>query len=108
MQNNILNLFFFIVTITFFSSIKALSYEQFIFDVTELEILDEGNIVKGLGGGTAKTDDNIKIKANEFIYNKQLNLLEAKGKVSIIDDAKNLVIYSDQIKYFKNEEKSFH
>ena len=36
---------------------NAFSYEQFNFDITEVEILDEGNIVKGLKKGTVTTND---------------------------------------------------
>ena len=44
--------------------------EQFNFDVKDAEITDEGNIFKGLNGGTVTTDTGLTIIADEFEYNK--------------------------------------
>ena len=81
--------------------ISANSIEQFNFNVTEVEILNNGNIIKGLKKGTVETDDGITITADTFEYNKALNILNANGNVKIIDTAKNLEIYSDNAIYEK-------
>ena len=103
MKNNILYIF-----LTFFLSnliyLTANSAEQFNFDVTEIEILNDGNIIKGIKKGTVKTNDGITINANTFIYNKLLNILTANGNVEIIDSSRNLKIYSDYAVYQKNNE----
>ena len=78
--------------------------EQFDFNITEIEILNDGNIIKGVKKGTVKTDDGIKITANTLVYNKPLNILTANGDVEIIDSKKNLKIYSDSVIYEKNKE----
>ena len=83
---------------------KVYSSEQFNFDVTEIEILKEGNLIKGLKGGTVSTDNGIIIKAEEFIYDKVLNELEAIGNVNIIDKNKNYKIFSDKTIYKKSDE----
>ena len=83
---------------------KVYSSEQFNFDVTEIEILKEGNLIKGLKGGTVSTNNGIIIKAEEFIYDKVLNELEAIGNVNIIDKNKNYKIFSDKTIYKKNDE----
>ena len=80
---------------------KVYSSEQFNFDVTEIEILKEGNLIKGLKGGTVSTNNGIIIKAEEFIYDKVLNELEAIGNVNIIDQNKNYKIFSDKTIYKK-------
>ena len=88
-----------------FVCITAYSVEQFNFDVTEIEILEKGNVIKGLKKGKITTDKNVVIIANSFIYKKNENILEASGNVEVIDIKKNIQIYSDKIIYLKNEER---
>ncbi len=83
---------------------KAFGYEQFNFDITEVEILDEGNIIKGLKKGTITTDDGIIINSDKFYYNKIKNLLVTEGNVEIIDTIKKIKINSDKLTYNKNKE----
>ena len=103
MKNKI---FFFIILIVFSFLInqKVNSAEQFNFDVTEIEILENGNLFRGLKRGTISTNDGIIIKANQFEYNKILNKLDAVGNVEIIDTNKDYKIYSESITYFKDKE----
>ena len=103
MKNKIYSIFiglFLSIIFTF----KAFSYEQFNFDITEVEILDEGNIVKGLKKGTITTDDGIIINSDKFYYNKIKNLLVTEGNVEIIDTIKNIKINSDKLTYNKDKE----
>ncbi len=83
---------------------KAYSAEQFNFNVTEIEILEDGNLFKGIKRGTISSDAGIIINADYFEYNKLLNQLKAQGNVKIIDTKKNYEIISDNILYLKNEE----
>ena len=80
------------------------STEQFNFNVTEVEILQNGNVIKGLKKGTINTNDGIIITAETFVYEKLLNILTAKGNVKIEDTNRNLTIYSENIVYNKNKE----
>ena len=48
--------------------------EEFNFNVKEIEILNEGNLYKGLERGIIETDDGILIEADTFIYNKLTNI----------------------------------
>ena len=89
-----------------FSNI-ALSNEQFNFDVTKIEILENGNIFKGLDRGKITVNNGIIINADNFEYNKILNRLKANGEVEIIDTIENYKIYSDKVTYFKNVEEFF-
>ncbi len=93
-----------IIFIFFLFFIDANSSEQFQFDVTELEIHENGNLFKGLKRGTIKTDDGVVIKADEFIYNKITNIVKAKGKVIFEDKINKLTILSDKATYNKNDE----
>ena len=74
-----------LISCFFFNFVTIKAAEQFNFDVTLVEIEDNGNIFKGLSGGTATTDDGLIIIANEFEYNKALNILTGIGDVKIND-----------------------
>jgi len=103
MKNKFLSfLFFLLLSNIFFFNLQ--SAEQFNFDVTEIEVLQNGNVIKGIKKGSIKTDDGIIINADNFVYKKLLNILTANGKVEIIDTIKNLKIYSDNVIYDKNNE----
>ena len=83
------------------------AYEDFNFDVTEVEILENGNLYKGKKRGTITTDDGIIIDADQFEYDKKLNILNAFGNVKVNDEINNYVIFSEKIIYDKNKEIIF-
>ena len=103
MRNKLLSfLIFLFVSKLFFFSVN--SAEQFNFDITEIEILQNGDVIKGVKKGIITTNDGMTINADTFIYKKLLNVLIAEGNVRIKDNKKNLEIYSDSIIYDKNKE----
>ena len=53
------------------------------------------------------TGDGIIIEANNFIFIKSENILNASGKVLIKDTINNYNIYSENIKYEKDYEKIY-
>ena len=77
---NLILVFFFILNYSYVSS-----SEQFQFEVTEVEILENGNIFKGLKRGSIKTEDGIVIDADNFIYNKISNIVNAEGNIKLED-----------------------
>ena len=81
--------------------------EPFVFDVTEIEILENGDQINGYKGGTAVAEDGSKITAENFLYNKLTNILEAIGNVKYFNETKNIIITSDKVIYFKNKEKVY-
>ena len=96
------------VLFCFFSIFKNLyANEPFLFDVTEIEILEDGNQINGFKGGTATTKDGSTISAENFYYNKLTNILETIGNVKYFDKIKNIIITADKAIYLKNEEKVF-
>ena len=102
-----INKFYILIFLTFlnFSLIgKTAAEEQFNFDITEIEILENGNLFKGIKRGTITSNNGIIINADYFEYKKSLNQLKAEGSVEIIDTIKNYEIFSDSILYLKNEE----
>ena len=81
--------------------------ESFIFNVTEIEILEDGNQINGYKGGTATSKDGSIISAENFFYNKLTNILETSGNVKYFDKIKNIIITADKAIYLKNKEKIF-
>ena len=100
---------FFILFIFLLFEVKFLSAnEEFNFDITKLEITNDGNFFKGLNRGVASTKDgSLTITANTFEYDKITNILKANGNVLISDLIKDYLIQSDNIIYYKNNEKIF-
>ncbi len=106
MRNNLkyfISILFFCLYL--FENVRA--NEPFIFDVTEIEILKNGNQINGYNGGTATTKDGSKITAENFYYNKLTNILEAVGDVKYTDGIKNIIITTNKAIYLKNQEKIF-
>ena len=99
-------IFFFITLFLSFSIISSKAGE-INFDVSESKILEEGNLIKGYGGGKAITDDNIIIIADTFVYNKKTTILEATGDVEVIDQNKDITINANKIFYIKNIDKFY-
>ncbi len=83
---------------------KAFGQEQFNFDVTEIQISENGNKFIGTKRGKITTGDGVIIEANEFEYIKNLNLLKADGNIKIIDKSNNNLIYTDNLIYEKQNE----
>ena len=97
-------IFFFI----FLNGTYLNSKEEFNFEVTEIEISDEGNFFRGLKRGNAKTiDGSVTITADTFEYDKIKNILTAEGNVILKDRINSYLIESGHITYFKNNEKVF-
>ena len=83
---------------------KTIATEQFNFDITEIEILENGNLFKGINRWTITSDTGIIIDADYFEYEKSKNQLKAEGNVRVLDIKKNYEIISDSILYLKNDE----
>ena len=106
MRNNFFCILLIIIFNIFVYS-KVNSAEQFNFNITEVEIQDNGNIYKGLKRGTITTNDGIIINADKFSYNKSLNILNANGNVQIEDSVNKFIIFSNEITYLRNKDIIF-
>ena len=56
-------------------------------------------------GKSKLIEQDLIIKANKFFYDPTLNILKAERKVEIRDLSKDILISTDNITYFKNEDK---
>ena len=97
---------YFILFVIFFKS--QISYAENIdFDVTKLEIYENGNLIKGLDGGKAIINTNSEITAEYFEYNKITTLLKAFGNAVLVDKNNNIIIKAEKIFYLKSEQKIY-
>ena len=102
-NKSIILLFLLILGLNFFSSASS---DEFTFNTSELQISEDGRIIKGVNGGIITSKNNeIIITANNFIYNKLTTLLEAEGNVELVDNIEGIKIKSNKIFYLKNKEK---
>ena len=84
---------------------NVIAQDQFNFDVTEIEIVENGNKFIGNKKGIISTNDGIVITANKFEYDKKLNILNVTGDVEIKDTINDYVIFSEEATYDKKQEK---
>ena len=94
---------FILISFCFFLLCKSVnSNEPFVFNVTEIEILENGNQINGYKGGTATSKDGSIISAEKFFFNKITNILEVTGNVKYLDISNDITIISDNAIYLKN------
>ena len=84
---------------------KVNGNEQISFDVTEIEILENGNKIIGKNRGTITTNNNIVIEADKFEFDKIKNFLKAEGNIIIKDEVNKYNFSAEDVLYFINEER---
>ena len=102
MKNKILIILFIFCNLII---VKAHSNDQITFDVSEIEILDDGNKIIGKDRGTITTNNGILIEADKFEYDKIKNILKAQGNIKFKDKINKYNFFAENILYLKNIEK---
>ena len=70
----------FLILIIFFLFIPKVSIaEQFRFETTKIEFLENGNIIKATNGKAINYERDIEIQADVFNYNKNLSSVKKRG-----------------------------
>ena len=95
---------FFIVLIFSFAHFTKILGEEFIFEVSDIEIIENGDVYKGNNRGKIKTNDQLELISNNFEYLKKINRLEANGDVQLFDLKNNITINAEKIFYLKDKE----
>ena len=95
----------FLILLFGLSNLNQVLAEEFIFEISDLDIIDNGNVYKGNNRGTIRTNNQLELISNNFEYLKKINRLEANGDVQLFDLNNDITINAQQIFYFKNEEK---
>ena len=106
-MHNKFKLLFIIIFLNISFTSNVFSNQIFNFDVTELEVTEDGNKIKGLNRGIITTNEGLIINADTFIYDRSLNILKAKGNVKIEDKINKYYIQADSVSYLKNKEIIF-
>ena len=75
----------YLILCLFFYSSNIHSADKFSYEANQIEVLDNGNIIKSRKGVKIFLNDNIDILSNNFQYNKKKGLVELSGDVKIID-----------------------
>ena len=98
--------FIFFIIISFnliFSNVS--SNDQLNFDISQIEIIDGGNKIIGKKRGKITSNNGITVNADQFEYDKINNILKASGNVKIKDEINKYEVSSQNIIYFKDDEK---
>jgi LPS-assembly protein len=102
MKNKIIIIF---LTLIFSSTYLNFSLaEEFIFKVTDLEILENNTVFKGNNRGKIITDTQVELISDNFEYLKKINRLETNGNVKLTDIKSNIIINAEKMFYLKSEE----
>ena len=78
--------------------------DEFIFKVTDLEILENNTVYKGNNRGKVVTDTQVELVSDNFEYLKKINRLEANGNVQLTDIKNEIIINAEKMFYLKSEE----
>tara|TARA_B100000787_G_scaffold159462_1_gene137607 strand:- start:992 stop:3439 length:2448 start_codon:yes stop_codon:yes gene_type:complete len=103
MKNKFIISLFFILLGIFLTKVTVA--EEFIFEVSDIEITKNGNIYKGKNRGKIFTDTKLELLFDNFEYFKKDNQLKTSGDVQLLDIKNNITINAEKIFYYKNEEK---
>ena len=81
-------------------TVESTSVEnELIFNTGEITISDNGNIIRAKNGNIFSKENNIRINANEFEYDKKLSILRAKGNIELKDLNENITFKAQKILY---------
>jgi len=103
MKNNFIK--FLLIFILSFNIDNYVKSQELIFKSDIIEIKNDGNIIEAKNGVEIQGINNIKINANNSLYNNLSSELLLKGKVVFYDSKKNIKVTSNEILYKRKIEK---
>ncbi len=96
MKNNI------IIFVFFFIILCANSYaKEFTFKTSEIQVLENGELIKATNGKAISSSEDIEIEAARFEYDKKLNVLKAFNGLAFIK-SDNIKLEFDEINIDQN------
>ena len=102
MKNKILVIF---LTLAFSLSFSNFARaDEFTFEVTDMDVLENNTVYKGNNRGKVITDTQVELISDNFLYLKKVNRLEAFGSVQLTDMKSNIIINAEEMIYLKSEE----
>ncbi len=99
------NILFILLSVFLFFLNNLCFAEDFYFEGDEIEIINNGEILKSNKGVQITSSSGVVITAQEFEYNKKNLELSVNNNVLINDKINNLIIKTNRVKYFKNIEE---
>ena len=84
---------------------KMVLADEFIFEMSNIEITDNGNIYKGKNRGKIVTDTQLELVSDNFEYLKKTNQLKTQGNVQLFDFKNNISLNAETVFYFKDKNK---
>ena len=96
--------FIFLILLFSLSNLKIANSDEFTFEVTDLEILENNTIYKGNNRGKITTNTQVELESDNFIYLKKINRLETNGSVKLTDIKSNIIINAEKMFYLKSDE----
>jgi len=100
MKNNLRYYFFAAFIFLFFKNIVFAN--EFTFNVAEIDVLGNGNIINAKDGTAITKEGNIKFDAEKFVYDKTSSILNATNGVVILTD-KNIIIKANKFTYNRDQ-----
>ena len=98
-------LLIYVITIFVIFINKTLLAEDFFFEGEEIQVIDNGEILKSNKGIKISSTSGVIITAQEFEYNKKNSELVVSTNVTVDDKTNDTIIKTNKIKYFRNLEK---
>ena len=80
-------------------NINNLDANELTFDTSEISVSANGNIINATNGIAISKNENIKIIADNFVYDKIASTLNASGNVQIVSLESDLLISAKNINY---------
>ena len=80
-------------------NINNLDANELTFDTSEISVSANGNIINATNGIAILKNENIKIIADNFVYDKIASTLNASGNVQIVSLENDLLISAKNINY---------
>ena len=105
-MKNKIKIIFFCLIFCFFNTI-IYGLEKFYYEANEIQILDNGNILKSDNSIKIIINENIEITSDKFKYNKKTGLVELDGNIKINDKLNRLRINTDKVFYLEKENRIF-
>ena len=97
MKNKLL--IFLLLLISIYNSSYA---EEFKFETSQIELFDNGKLIKAINGKAFSVDQNIEVEASKFEYKKDLNILKAYDGIANIK-SDDIQIKFKEIKIDQNQ-----
>ena len=104
MKNRFFIIKVFIYFFLIFFANKILSAELE-FNASEIQSLDNGNIIEAYNGVEIKDIDGIVINGDKFKYDKIKSIVKINGNIVIIDSINDATINTEEVIYLRNENK---